>query len=210
MFSDKAYDLRQEGNAEEINEDEARKELSNFLELLIMFKPEMYTKIKSVGDACVVVGKALGIKEVQFYLAGYYSNFGLLSVESYATKHTKLAEDERDLLHMHTITSMEFMKLKKFHIASELAYYHHEYPDKSGFLSTQNIRYKESYIIHIIDSFIEYISRKQYRPSYSRRMAIEKSTKPYENYPTMITPEDLTIIKDTLMIIEHKEIGTII
>lgn len=155
-------------------------ELFSLIECLQYFNPALGKKLVLIGKINARLGNLLKIEDEEFYLAGYYANFSLLSMQNLAFKSEFLSKEEFEIYKRHTILSSDFLKEKGLLRASEFCLYHHENPDASGYFSKQNYP-KESSLINIADNFENYISLNPYRPKYTLNEALEKTLSIFSN-----------------------------
>ncbi|MEA3373607.1 MAG: HD domain-containing phosphohydrolase [Campylobacterota bacterium] len=210
MFEDfEMHDLAASRNNENIDINREQLLLEARLDMLKTFKPNIYATVHSIGTVSKAIGEMLNIREAQFYLAGYYANFGILSVEKLYKKDTVLLPEERDIIKMHSSTSMDFLLQQELNIAAEIVYYHHEFPSGKGYHRAQKLRYEEAYYIHMAELFVESIIPKRYRPGYNREMAIEWALEGFGSIDRIISKERIRDIKEILDAIELPELGVI-
>lgn len=208
--NNETYNLKESDNAGDIGGVSRRDEMYTFLGLLSLHKPELYRYISTVGDIAVQIGKYMGVTELQYYLACYYANVGLLSVDRYFESAVPLDADGKRIIMMHTLTSSEHCEKLGLKIAAELSYYHHETPGAEGAHGAQKLRYDEAYYIHVADLFVEWLLPKPYRPGYNRRIAADEALKPFANYSYVFSDKQLLDIREMLNSISLKEYGTTI
>lgn len=155
-------------------------ELFSIIECLEYFNPSIAKKLNLVGSISARLGGILGIKDSEFYLAGYYANLSLLSMQDLAFKAEFLNDKEFETYKRHTILSSEFLKHKGLIKASDYVLNHHENPDASGYFSKQSYP-MESALINIADVFENCISLSFHRPKYTLDEALEKTLSVYSN-----------------------------
>ena len=158
-----------------------KKFLDDFVGMLKLYKPFLYQKINETGIITSLIGKEFGIKEPEYYLAGYYANLGLLGVGSYLQKPGHLNVQEKEVVKRHPILSHEYLEKRGLVKCADFVYYHHELPDGSGYYKETNFP-KEASFINIADAFQGCVSPRNYRPPFTFREAIETTMKPYKNY----------------------------
>ena len=76
-------------------------ELFSIIECLEYFNPSIAKKINLVGSISARLGGILGIKDSEFYLAGYYANLSLLSMQDLAFKAEFLNDKEFETYKRH-------------------------------------------------------------------------------------------------------------
>lgn len=165
----------------EIDIEFEKKFLDDFMVMIKLYKPYLYDKINQCGAISSMIGRALGVEEPQYYLAGFYANIGLLGVGNFVNKAEHLTDEEYAVVKRHPVLSSEYLDRKKLAICSSLAYHHHEKPDGSGYYKENNYP-KEAAYINIADVFQGCISPKMYRPPLTYREAIKVTMDDYRSY----------------------------
>ena len=155
--------------------------LDEFMLVLKIMKPFLYNKINQTGQVATLIGRSLGLEDRQYYLAAYYANLGLFSVELTIVKDGKLEQDEMKLVRRHPALSAEFLERKGLALAAEYAYYHHELPDGTGYYHVKNYPLESAYI-NIADVFQGCITPKAYRPPLTIREALRVTLMPYSDF----------------------------
>lgn len=171
-------------------------ELFSLMECLQYFKPALGKKLTLIGSISAKLGNILEIKDEEFYLAGYYSNLSLLSMQDLAFKSEFLNEKEFETYKRHTILSSDFLREKGLLRASDYALNHHEKPDASGYFSKQSYP-KESALINIADNFENCITSS---PKYTLDETLEKTLYSYNNELILSKLEVLDIRQELIRI----------
>lgn len=177
-------------------------ELFSLMECLQYFNPAFGKKLMLIGSISARIGNLLKIEDEEFYLAGYYANLSLLSMQDLAFKSEFLGEKEFETYKRHTILSSNFLKEKGLLRASEFCLYHHEKPDASGYFSKQSYP-KESALINIADNFENCISLSIYRPKYTLDEALEKTLSTFSNELILTKMEVLDIKQELIRIYDE-------
>jgi response regulator RpfG family c-di-GMP phosphodiesterase len=174
------YDLYKNDNAQGIDIEKQDCALASNLELLRAYKPNLHDSVHSIGKLASAFGREYGITETQYFIACYYANFSYLAVENIYKSPTFPTPQENEAFNMHAISSSDMLMRQGLEIASEITYYHHEFPDGTGLSGSQRLRYKESYFINIAEEFVNLITTKAYRPGYNRVIAMHKALAKFE------------------------------
>lgn len=174
------------GNNQGIDVDYETQLLSDTKTMLKIFNREVYDKMVATAEVSAYLGGAMGINEIQFYLAAHYANIGYLGLPNIIGKKDFLTHDEKKISHLHPMYSLEYMRTRNLNIAAYLVYMHHELPNGKGYHREQKLSMDCAYLIHIADSFVGMLSHKSYRPGYSKEAAINTVLHPYEHYDTFI------------------------
>lgn len=182
--------------AENINYEYEKNFLDDYMESLKFFEPFVYKKIYRTGILCKMIGKEFNIKDVEYYLAGFYANISLQPFNNILEKY-QLSEFEKEQIKRHPVLASEYLKYKGLLRAAEYVYYHHELPDGSGYYKTDAYPI-ESLYINISDVFEGLITPKNYRPPMTLREALDITLKPYKN-GLKIPIENLEKIKNILI-----------
>ena len=161
--------------------------LQELLVSLRLFNPILYSKINRTGKLNTMIGEIFEIRDPDFYLAGYYANFGLLALSKFVEHSTHLSKEQIEQIKRHPTLSYEFLLQKGLGNVADYVYYHHELPDGSGYNGIDNYP-KESAYINIADTFEGLISPKPYRPPHTFREAVSITLKPYRD--SMLVPKN--------------------
>lgn len=173
-----------------------KKFLDDFIVMLKLYKPYLHDKINQTGIISTMIGKALGIEEPQYYLAGYYANVGLMSVGNLISKSGHLTEDEYAVVKRHPVLGSEYLERKGLKLCADYTYFHHEMPDGSGYFKESNYP-KEAAYINIADVFQGCVTPKPYRPPLTIREAIKATLDDYRSY-IMIDQNEVAEIEKVL------------
>ena len=198
-------DMKKENgfNINDVNYEKAC--LNDMLEMLKLFNRDIYLKAYSTGMVSKALGQAFGVKEIQYYLAGFYANIGNLGITQITQNKDFLTREEKKMIKLHPSLSRDFLIEKELYLCAYIAYHHHEYPDGSGYYKVQKISLREVYLIHIADIFVGCLMPKNYRPAYSKRDAQQWAMEKFSNYPEF--EKDQEIIEKVLLEISLPEIG---
>jgi len=181
---------------ENIDIDYEKKFLDDFMLMLKFYKPELFRKVKQTGVISSMIGQEMGVDEPEFFLAGYYSNIGLLAMGSIFNKSGHLTEEEHAVIKRHPVLASEYLETKGLRKASYLAYHHHEFTSGKGYYRVTNFA-KEAAFINIADVFQGCLTPKPYRPQLTLREAIEATLEPYGQY-LLLKKEELDKIESVL------------
>ncbi|KIM06054.1 MAG: hypothetical protein KN64_00685 [Sulfurovum sp. AS07-7] len=173
-----------------------KKFLDDFMIMLKLYEPYLHNKINQTGAISSVIGKALGVTEPQYYLAGYYANVGLLAVGNFVNKGEHISDDEFAVVKRHPVLAAEYLERKGLALCADYEYHHHEKPDGSGYFKESNYP-KEAAYINIADVFQGCVTPKPYRPPLTIREAIKTTLDDYRTY-IMIDQNEVAEIEKVL------------
>ena len=173
-----------------------KKFLDDYMNSLKILKPVIFKKMYRTGLLASKIGERLGVKDTEYYLAGFYANLGLLGLDKYLEREF-LNENEIEQIKRHPMLTAQILKNKGLIKAAEYVYNHHELPDGSGYYG-KDLFPKESSYINIADVFNGAITPKSYRPPLTLEEALDLALKPYKD-GLFISKEELNIIKEILI-----------
>lgn len=110
-------------------------------------------------------------------LAGYLHDYGkVLIPDEILNKVDPLTENEKKIIEMHSELGYELLKMQGVNEdVLQLIKYHHQSPDKNGYpeMDTSFEFGIESQILSIADKYSALTEERPYKPSYTRKEALE-------------------------------------